>query len=383
MDKRVKPRSFHLQWHITERCNFRCKHCYTEGPVKELETRELFMILKQYIDLIKIWGLDKNNRPRKLSISGGEPLLRKDFFRLLEEIHSNRDMFTSLVVMSNGSLITENVAKKLKNLGVSGVQISVDGLEENNDKVRGKGSFKKAIRGVERLLSNGVPAGVSLTVHKGNVNDLEGFVDFCNSMEVKALGVGRLVPIGMGKNLGILEPLETKKFYEKVMELKGEWKGKGVRIHTHCSDSLWLAEDPNYETHGCSAGYDSLSILPNGDVVPCRRLPIKVGNILEKSLIDIWYTSDFLWKLRNKGNISACKDCEFFRKCFGGARCVAYGYFRNPFAPDPQCWRLFKRLSKSREYPVKKEEISFDERYWEYFNPNMYFEEIGGQLSDL
>ncbi len=77
----VKPNSFHLQWHITNKCNFRCKHCYIEKDVKELSTRQLFLILDQYIDLIKIWELDKKNKVRKLSITGGEPLLEKGFFQ--------------------------------------------------------------------------------------------------------------------------------------------------------------------------------------------------------------------------------------------------------------------------------------------------------------
>ena len=377
VNKWVKPRSFHLQWHITEKCNFKCKHCYTEGVSKELSTRELFMILRQYIDLIKIWELDKNNRPRKLSLSGGEPLLREDFFKLLEEIQNYRDMFTTLTVMSNGSLITKSVVKKLKKYEISGVQISVDGLEENNDRIRGKGSFKKATKGIEKLLSNGVPVGVSITVHKGNVNDLEGFIDLCNSMKVKALAVGRLVPIGSGKDLRILEPLETKKFYKKVMELKRKWKDKGVHIYTHCSDSLCFIENSNYETHGCSAGYDSFSILPNGNVIPCRRFPVKVGNVLEKSLIDIWYTSDFLWRLRNKGSISACKNCELFKKCFGGARCVAYGYFNNSFAPDPQCWKLFKNLpGKITSHAGVDDFVIFNEDYIESFNPKIYFDKM-------
>lgn len=377
VNKRVKPRSFHLQWHITERCNFKCKHCYIKDPVRDLSTRELFTILRQYIDLIKIWELDKNKRARKLSISGGEPLMRKDFFKLLEEIQNNREMFTSLVVMSNGSTINDRVAKKLKNLEVSGVQISIDGLEENNDKIRGRGSFKKAVRGVEKLLSNGVPVGVSITINKINVNDLEGLIDLCNSMKVKSLGVTRLVPIGMGRGLGILEPLETRKFYGKIMELKRKWGKKGVHVHPHCSDSLWFIENSNYETHGCSAGYDSFSILPNGDVIPCRRFPIKAGNVLEKSLIDIWYTSDFLWKLRNKGNISTCKNCEFFKKCFGGARCVAYGYFNDASAPDPQCWRLFNSLP-GKIRPASKDDgpVMFNEAYTESFDPGIYFEKM-------
>ena len=129
----VKPKSFHLQWHITEKCNFKCKHCYTEKPMNELSTDELFLILDQYIEMIKRWKMDINNRPRLLSISGGEPLLRKDIFELLEAINENKDMFTNVVLMSNGSTITDNVIKKLKDLGIPQIQISLDGLEKNNE----------------------------------------------------------------------------------------------------------------------------------------------------------------------------------------------------------------------------------------------------------
>lgn len=375
MDKLIKPVSFHLQWHITERCNFKCKHCYTQSDMKELSTRELFIVLEQYMDLIRTWELDKNNRVRKLSLSGGEPLLRRDFFKLLEEIYKNRKMFTSVMVMSNGSKINEKVAKRLKDSGVSWVQISVDGLEENNDKIRGEGNFRKTIKGIEKLIGNGLPVGISMTIHKDNLGDMEGLINLCKVMGIKKIGIGRVVPIGRGKGLRILEPLETKKFYDKVMKLKREWTGKDVYIGTHCSDSLWFIEDLGYKTHGCSTGYDSFSILPNGDVVPCRRLPVKVGNVLEKSLIDIWYTSDFLWKLRNKGNVALCKNCELFTKCFGGARCVAYGYFNDFFVPDPQCWKLFKTLPRKIKSDSKVDDlIVFNENYTENFDPKTYFE---------
>ncbi|UCD06889.1 MAG: radical SAM protein, partial [Candidatus Aenigmatarchaeota archaeon] len=339
--------------------------------------RELFMILRQYIDMIRIWELDNNKRARKLSLSGGEPLLRKDFFKLLEEIQNNKWMFTSLVVMSNGSLITKDVARKLNKNEVSGVQISLEGTEEFNDRIRGKGAFKKAVNGIKILMDFGLTTGVSLTAHRKNYRDLPNLIDFLRDLGVKLIGIGRLVPIGMGESLEMLNPKELKDFYSLIMAKKKELEKEGVRMLAHCSDSLWLTEDKNYETHGCSAGYDSFSILPNGDVVPCRRFPVKVGNVLEKSLIDIWYTSDFLWKLRNKGNVSACKDCEFFKKCFGGARCVAYGYFNDVFASDPQCWRLFNSLPEKTTPPVGKDDtIVFNEAYTESFDPKTYFDKM-------
>ena len=377
MNMHIKPASFHLQWHITERCNFKCKHCYIERGVKELDTKELFLILDQYVDLIKIWELDRNDKVRKLSIGGGEPFLRNDFFDLLERIKENRDMFTSVSIMSNGSLITKDVADKLKEYGVSGVQISLEGTEKINDKIRGKGSFKESINGIKNLMEAGMHVGVSVTVHKENYNDFSNLLQFLKDLGVKSIGAGRLVPIGMGKNLEILQPKDLKEFYSFIMGKKKELEREGVCLSTHCSDSLWFIEDQNHETHGCSAGYDSFSILPDGDVVPCRRLPIKVGNVLEKGMFDIWYTSKILWDIRNKAKIPECGKCKFFEKCLGGARCVAYGYFQNPFAPDPQCWKLFRSLPELREFPVKEGEMYLDGKYVEDFDPEMYFLRTG------
>lgn len=136
-----RPRAFTLQWHITERCNWRCKHCYQEETIKEeLTTDQLFDVLKQYSSLIKKWELPQNLA--RLNISGGEPLIRQDFFQIIEEIKKYRGMFR-WGILSNGSFITRKIAKKLKESGISDYQVSLEGLEKNNDKTRGEGSFKK------------------------------------------------------------------------------------------------------------------------------------------------------------------------------------------------------------------------------------------------
>jgi len=377
MNKWIKPSSFHLQWHITGKCNFRCRHCYAESETKELSTNELRLVLGQYIDMIRIWELDKNNRPRRFTIGGGEPLIRKDFFDLLEMVNENRSMFSSVGIMSNGSTISKSIASKLKKYGVSGVQISLEGAEKVNDNIRGKGSFKKAVKGIKNLMEAGVPVGISTTIHRENYEDFPNLLEFLENSGVKSVVVTRLVPIGRGGRLRMLEPLEMKEFYRKIMALKRQAERKGIRIHTHCSDSLWFIEDNKHETHGCSAGYDSFSILPNGDVVPCRRLPVRIGNVLENSLIDMWYASDFLWKLRDKGKISGCRGCRFFAGCFGGARCVANGYFNDAFAPDPQCWKMFRTPpGKMKFTPESKSPAIFNEAYTENFNPKKYFHEM-------
>ncbi len=336
--------------------------------MKELNTEELFLVLDQYMDLIKKWRLDKNRRPRKLSITGGEPLLRKDFFQLLEHIEKYKEMFTSVIVMSNGSTINDDIAKKMKDLGISAVQVSLDGLEKNNDRIRGRGNFKKAIEGIKILVENHVPVGVSVTIYKENFRDIPELIEVCKKLGVRSIGIGRLVTLGRGKSLAMLDPLELRDFYRQLMKMK--IKEKEIFIGTHCSDSLWFIEDSDHQTHGCSAGYDSFSIFPNGDVAPCRRLPIKVGNVLENTLLDIWYDSKILWDLRNRGMINeTCKNCELFKKCSGGAKCIANGYFGSPFSIDPQCWKMFKKLPNPTRLARIKSSKNFilDNKYVENF----------------
>ncbi len=366
----VKPKSFHLQWHVTDKCNFVCKHCYTEKPTNELNTDEMYVVLDQYVDMIKRWKMDVNKRPRLLSISGGEPLLRRDIFKLLGVINENRDMFTNVVLMSNGSTITYSVVKKIKDFRVSFLQISLDGLERNNDKIRGKGNFKRAVNGIKKSIENNISVGLSVTLNKINLKDIPGIIDLGKELGVKVIGINRLVTCGRGKSLDMLDPLELKEVYKYLMGMRTKLIKNRIHLNTHCSDSLWFIEDSKHETHGCSAGYDSFSILPNGDVVPCRRLPIKVGNVLENTLFDIWYNSEILWDLRNREIINqTCKKCEVFGKCLGGAKCVANSYFGSPFAPDPQCWKSFKKLPSPSRFSASENAKNFilNRRYVEDF----------------
>lgn len=370
--KNLKPRSFHLQWHVTEKCNLRCRHCYVENKRKEMPFKEMLLVLDRYIDLIRTWEMDKKNRQRRLTLSGGEPFMRKDFFGLLKKVDEKREMFNSVGIMSNGSLITKGVARRLKDCNVSGVQISLEGTEGVSDRIRGEGSFSGAVKAMKILMEAGIPVGVSVTVHKGNYMNFHDLLTFLKDTGVKSIGVSRFVPAGKTETLEMLQPGELRGFYSSVMEKRRNFKKEGVHISTHCSDSLFFIEDERHETHGCSAGYDSLSILPNGDVVPCRRLPVKVGNVLEKSLLDIWHSSKELQDIRNKGMISDCVECNLFHKCLGGARCVAYGHFRSLSAPDPQCWKLFKSLPKAGDFRVKKKGMHLDLKYLEGFNSGMH-----------
>ena len=99
-------------------------------------------------------------------------------------------------------------------------------------------------------------------------------------------------------------------------------------------------------------------VMPNGDVLPCRRLPLVLGNVLKKSLFEIYYSSNKFWELRNLNNVhSHCKKCGNFNLCFGGAKCVNYCYSNKLYIPDVQCWKYYKELEKPDFFNKNKEEI--------------------------
>jgi len=319
MPIKYKPQSFHLQWHITERCNLKCKHCYFDRKFldNELSLKELFRILDNYLRLIKKWGISVEKT--RISITGGEPLVRNDFFEFLEKCHENKEK-SRYGVLTNGILLNNEKISKLKKLEVNYVQVSLEGMEENNDEIRGKGTFKKIVKAIKLLVKNKINTSISTTVTKQNQKDIPLLIKLAEQLKVNGLGLRRFIPIGRGEGIKklILSPQETKKLYLYVVKTNQKLADKKskLRLNIGCEDGI-LAQE-GYEVNTCVAGYSSLTILPNGDVYPCRRLPIYVGN------------------------------CIYFNECRGGAKCVSYGYWKDSyiedpqFLPDPQCWRLFK-----------------------------------------
>ncbi len=144
----IIPRIFKLQWHITEHCNFRCSHCYQENyDTPEMSLEQMEGALKQYVELMKKWRIPREHA--SITITGGEPFLYKDFFKFLEKIHQYSPYF-QWGILSNGSLLTRENAKKLRLFKIRGYQVSLEGMEYVNDKIRGAGNFKKAIDWIKK-----------------------------------------------------------------------------------------------------------------------------------------------------------------------------------------------------------------------------------------
>ncbi len=349
-ESQYQPDSFHLQWHITERCNLSCKHCYFDEKFlkNELFLSKLFEILDNYMKLLKKWNLpcDKS----RISITGGEPLLRDDFFEFLKKCYQNREK-TRYGILTNGILLDDKKIIKLNRFKIDYAQVSLEGMREKNDEIRGKGTFKKIAKAIELLVKNRINTGISVTVTKQNLRDISLLIELARKLGVNSLGLRRFIPLGRGEEMKklILSPQETKRLYLSLLKTNRKLINQKSKLSVGigCEDGI-LAQE-GYKANTCVAGYSSLTILPNGDVYPCRRLPIYVGSVLKQSLEEIFYKSEELKKLRNPRNINTrCQSCTYFDKCQGGAKCVSYGYWKDSyledpqFLPDPQCWQLFK-----------------------------------------
>lgn len=334
------PGTFHFQWHVTDRCNLACAHCYRTGrKIEDLNFKDLLKVLENMKEFLSRLGFPKKHGFVKLSITGGEPLLRKDVFRLFGKINECRESFEVVNLMTNGLCINETTIRKLKELDITGVQVSIEGLEKTHDMIRGEGTFKKTLLNIKRMTELGLTVNISVTVHRLNMNEIEPLTYILKGVGAGSISFSTLVPIGHGEKLTMMTPNETRSFYRRIGRITEKMEKEEMYILPHCSDALGGLENPSLSHTRCIAGESSFTIMSNGEIFPCRRLPISLGNALNDSFFHIWRDSEILKNLRNPNKESRiCRKCKYFEKCLGGAKCISYAISKNPFSPDPRCW---------------------------------------------
>jgi radical SAM protein with 4Fe4S-binding SPASM domain len=335
---------FFVQWHITERCNLSCRHCYQQAPVSVMSFPEIIQAIDGVSDTLQSWVTDYNlEMSPSFHFTGGEPLLRKDLIAILEHVGS---LGYTTAVMTNGTLITRDIVRRLSAAGVGEVQVSLEGMETVNDSIRGRGSFQRALRGIENLLAGGVNTSINLTLSHLNINEVMGLVELAGEMGVGAVTFSRLVACGRGGEMGdlMLSPDELAAFYRSVHE-----QSAGGKIMFTSRDPLFtvcgLDEDvpeAGFPVGGCAAGVFGITITADGSVMPCRRMDLSIGNIRETSLRELWAESPVLWSLRDRAQYHGeCASCYYWAVC-RGCRAIALAFARSQgredfLGPDPQC----------------------------------------------
>ncbi len=311
-----------VSWNVTLKCNFKCPHCYinaTEKLPEELSTEEAKMLIDQIAEV---------SRPL-LILSGGEPLLRPDLFEI---IRYGKTKSFKIGVGSNGTLIDWETARRLKEAGVDTVSISLDSIHpEKHDGFRGvAGSWEKAVNAIKALRANGIVIQVNTTVSWENYHEISQILDFCDKLGVENFHLFFLVPTGRGVKMKDISPEMYESIMREVMKNMDRYR---VKIKFTCAPQyMRIAHQTGASVRhihaamrGCIAGLYYCRIYPTGEVTPCPYLPIKLGNIREKSFKEIWLTSKVLEDLRHFERLKGkCGLCEYREVC-GGCRARAYG----------------------------------------------------------
>jgi len=322
---------------ISRKCNFSCLHCgFSAGRERpnELSTEEFKKVLSQLYDL----------NCRKVQITGGEPLLRKDVFEIAS---FGLSLGMEMHLLSNGYLIDEEKVRKIKESGITGVGISIDGLKESHNTMRcKKDSFEKAINALKLLKKHGLYCNVLTTVNKLCLNELDSLYSLLESIGVDSWIIQTTAKVGrmLQSERYALDPDDMQMVCDFVVKSKN--KGK---LRVVAGDSLGYfgkQENELRDGHcftGCYAGILQVGILSDGGVIGCLALPhiplFIEGNVRERPLAEIWfdkksfaYTRQFSKELL-KGK---CKNCAYGETCRAGCKSNAFGATGN-LHNNPYC----------------------------------------------
>ncbi|MCM8808350.1 MAG: radical SAM protein [Candidatus Omnitrophica bacterium] len=330
--------TFHIQWHITDNCHLRCKHCYQDNfsSKNDLPFEKLILIYSNICEF-----LEKNNKKLVIDITGGEPFLHKDWKKLVEKIIKS-DYVEKIGIITNGLLLDDLIIYEIEKNKII-LKISTEGVEkESYEFFRGK-NYEKFIKICEKIKDIKTEKYLMFTLLEKNWNEIFNIFDFAKNYNFNGVIIERFIPYGLGKKLkedviSFEKWVLITEFLHKICNIKFEisdiveFKGYMVKIKKNC-----------YELYGsqCIVGKYGIAIMPDGKVFPCRRFPLSIGNLLKDRLIDIWRNSEVLNKIRNKNFLKGiCKNC-IIDNCIG-CRALAYSIYNDFLEEDPLCYLKFK-----------------------------------------
>lgn len=334
----------HPVWEVTDACNLSCIHCHAASGKphpNELSTDEGKALIDQ---IAEVDGF------RTLVYTGGEPLVRPDILDLLT--HSHAAGFANIIA-TNGTLIDDDMAWKLKEHGVVCNAISIDACdpEIHNFVRKSPQAFDLALRAIDATKKAGILLQINTTAMEYNMDNLASLIDFVDGRDVSIMLMYQLVAVGRGEKIEkatlkksanenlsrliskkqrhattIIEPVAGPQYWPYLLEKKGFENGLKLKF----AEKVF---------HGCAAGRGFVYIKSNGDVWPCPFVEVNAGNVREKSFKEIYEESPVFINLRNRENTlkGLCGDCRYRTLC-GGCRGRALAYSGDYLAEDPRCF---------------------------------------------
>jgi radical SAM protein with 4Fe4S-binding SPASM domain len=331
---------FYIQWHITNVCNLRCRHCYQDdfSTKDDLDWKALREVSDNILSTLKEW-----NQGACIHLTGGEPLLKPELFPLLDYLNQ-KSTVEELGIITNGLFIDRELLKKLSvHPKLLKIKVSLDGADpEINDLIRPRGTFEQVVRNLSLIKKEErFESIIMFTVMKRNYENLPFLLSLCQDLGMDSLILERFIPWGRGREMmdEVLERDQWKKAVETLFTFSSLSVEEDGVLPYQAYQIRFDGEEVELQGAPCVLGRDGLCIMPEGTVYPCRRFPISVGNLLEKSLKEIWEKSELLEKLRDKKNLKGkCGRCEV-EDC-SGCRSLALSLTGDYLEEDPHCWHI-------------------------------------------
>ena len=328
---------FYIQWHITNLCNLRCMHCYQDDFSKkgDLDWSGLKKVSDNVISTLREW-----NKTACIHLTGGEPLLNPELFTLLNDL-DQQSMVEELGIITNGLLADREMMRRFSGFSkLKKIKISLDGGDaETNDSVRQKGTFEKAMQNLSLIKeTEKFETLLMFTVMKRNFKSLPSLFKLSQDLGIHGLIIERFIPLGRGR--GIMSEVLGKEEWKEMIGMLLDFFSIELEDHYFLPYQAFQVSfggrEPELLGAPCVIGRDGICVMPNGDVLPCRRFPISIGNLLTDSLNTIWEKSELLEKLRKQENLKGkCGRCEI-KEC-RGCRSLALALTGDYLGEDPHC----------------------------------------------
>jgi radical SAM protein with 4Fe4S-binding SPASM domain len=328
---------FHIQWHITNLCNLRCKHCYQEdfSTKHDLDWGGLKKISNNILGTLKQW-----DQTATIHLTGGEPLLKQELFPLLKDLDQSPAV-EELGIITNGLLFDQDVIQRLSKFSkLRKIKISLDGAdEETNDSIRQEDTFDRVVKNISLIREkSSFEIILMFTVMRRNFESLPAFFKLSQELGTDGFIIERFIPWGRGRERmdEVLNKEEWRELRETLLNLFSIDE-RNALLPYQAFQVNFNGEEPELLGAPCVIGRDGLCIMPEGSVFPCRRFPMSIGNLLNDPLKDIWEGSSLLDQLRKKKNLKGrCGKCEI-EDC-SGCRSLVLALTGDFLEEDPHCW---------------------------------------------
>lgn len=330
---------FCLQWHITNRCDQRCQHCYifnsrNPTPFEEWTLENAKLLVADYLGFCQ-----KYDKLPRITLTGGDPILHSNFWEIVGLFHEKNIPF---VILGNPFHLNPEVIIRLKEAGCEAYQLSLDGLRGTHDSMRMEGSFDFTLKAVRLLNEYGLSPVIMTTVSRVNWEEIPELTRIIVNHKAKRCSFARYCPTH-GDTESNLTPEEYHIFLNRMWDVYQSLADQGTTFDL--KDHLWkiilkekgllLTEDDGIVYDGCHCGIAHLTLLEDGTFYACRRFDSPVGKF-PQAIEDVFFGEKEDW-YRQIDKIEGCSECELLNYC-RGCRAVAFGTSGDYFAKDPQCW---------------------------------------------